>query len=245
MDELTKKLPELIREETIPEIPKKIRWKSRLFGKGQLLEYIRNYYEEESVKRVPFYLPYIYMKEAFDYLRRYAQIPKRQVNMVLIDGGDARIDYFLYEFLEELNYLTIVTERQAYFEGLQERTFQELGMLIDLALPWEEKNLRGNIVWDFSDKLQKADCYPEGSICFLPHKKEWKIKEFLGECLCATAVTLREVEIGHFVLSPSMAECFLVPANFPFRKSRCQELKIWCRQKKWSVKMKVRKPEKP
>lgn len=245
MDELTKKLPELMREETLPEIPGKVRWKAKFFGKGQLLEYIRNYYEEESVRRVPFYLPYIYMKEIFRYLCRYAKIPKKQVSMVLIDDADARTDYFLYEFLEELNYLTIVTDRTKYYEGLQERAFQELGLLIDLVQPWEEKHLRGNLVWDFSDKLQKVDCYPEDCICFLPHKKEWKIKELLKECPTMTAVSLKEIEIGSLSLQPSMAECLLVPGGFPFRKSRCEELKSWCHRKRWLVKMSVRTLEKP
>lgn len=245
MDEIFKKLPELVREETLPEIPKKIRWRARFFGKGQLWEYIRNYYEEESVRRVPFYLPYIYMKEAFRYLCRYAEIPKKQVSMVLIDGGDARTDYFLYEFLGELNYLTIVTERSVYFEGLQERAFQELGLLIDLVLPWEEKHLQGNLVWDFTEELQKTDCYPSECICFVPHKKEWKIKELLRECPFVTAVSIKEVENRQLSIRPSLAECFMVPAGFPFRKSRCEELKHWCRQKRWSVKMKVRTPEKP
>ena len=245
MDELLKKLPELVREETMPEIPKKIHWRARFFGKSQLWEYIRNYYEEESAHRVPFYLPYIYLKEIFRYLCRTAGISKKQVSMVVIDGGDSRTDYFLYEFLEKLNFLTIITERQAYFEGLQERAFQELGLLIDLALPWEEKNLQGNLVWDFTDNLQKSDCYPTDSICFVPHKKEWKIAEILRECPTVTAVSIKEVEIGQLSFCPSQAESFLVPAGFPFRKSRCEELKRWCGQRYWSVKLNVRRPEKP
>lgn len=240
-----KKLPELAREETMPEIPKKIRWRAKFFGKGQLREYLWNYYEEESARRVPFYLPYIYMKETFHYLCRYGEIPRKQVSMVLIDGNDSRIDHFLYEFLEELNYLTIVTDRKEYFKGLQERAFQELGLLIDLALPWEEKNLRGNLVWDFSDKLQKSDCYPEESICFMPHKKTWKIQELFRNCPTITAVSVKNVEIGGFCIPPSFAESLLVPKNFPFRKSRCEDLRQWCRKQKWMVKMNVQKPEKP
>lgn len=60
----------LARPETLPEIPRKIRWKARFFGKQILLQYLKDYYERESMERVPFYLPYIYIKENFDYLRR-------------------------------------------------------------------------------------------------------------------------------------------------------------------------------
>ncbi len=235
----------IARPETRPDIPRKVRWKAKLFGGHYLSEYLWAYYERESEVRIPFYLPYIYMKENFYYLRRYAQIPKKQVSMVLIDGEDSRTDYFLYEFLEELNYLTIVTERRKYFEGFQERAFQELGLLIDLLFPWEEKNIRGNLVWDFTEQFQKADCYPENSICFMPHKKEWKIKEFLKERPVAAAVMLKEVEIGQNCISAALAESLLVPPNFPFRKSRCEDLRDWCRNQKWTVKMGVQKPEKP
>lgn len=233
------------RPETRPDIPRKIRWKAKLFGSQCLSEYLWNYYEKESEVRAPFYLPYIYMKENFYYLRRYAQIPKKQVSMVLIDGDDSRTDYFLYEFLEELNYLTIVTDRRKYFESLQERAFQELGLLIDLVLPWEEKNIRGNLVWDFTDQMQKTDCYPEQSVCFLPHKKEWKIRELLKDCPVISAVSLKEVEIGEACISAALAESLLVPPNFPFRKSRCEDLREWCRNQKWTVKMSVQSAEKP
>lgn len=225
------------RPETKPELPKKLYWKAKFFGKQTISEYLWNYYERESERRVPFYLPYIYMKECFDYLRRYAKIPKKQISMVLIDDDDARTDYFLTNFLGELNYLTIVTDRIKYFEGLQERAFQELGLLIDLVHSWEDKNLQGNLVWDFSEKLQKEDCYPKGSICFVPHKKEWKIEELRRVCPEIDVVTFKAVETTFGIIRPAMAECLLVPSDFPFRETRCQDLKIWCRKKKWLVKM--------
>ena len=213
----------------------------RLFRKKRL----QNDCERESEERVPFYLPCIYMKEIFDYLRRSAQIPKKQINVVLIDGNDARTDYFLTAFLGELNYLTIVTDRMKYFEGLQERAFQELGLLIDLVHSWEEKNLQGNLVWDFSENLQKEDCYPEGSFCFVSHKEEWKVKKLRSVCPQITVVTFAAVETPEGSICPSMAENLLVPAGFPFRETRCQDLKMWCGKKKWMVKMNVQKGEKP
>ncbi len=218
---------------------------SKLFGNQKALEYIWNYYERESEHRVPFYLPYIYMKECLAYLRRYAKIPKKQIAMVLIDAGDYRIDYFLGEFLEEFNYLTIVTNRKEYFEGLQERAFQELGLLIDLVLPWEEKNLQGNMVWDFTEEIQKYDCYPTGSICFVPHKKEWKVKDLL-ECVSGiTVISLKYIGTADESILPALAESLLVPWGVTFRKSRCEELKRWCKTKNLKLKLKAETLEKP
>ncbi len=238
-------IAKLVRPETLPEIPRKIRWRARFFGKQIINEYYQEYYERESISRIPFYIPYLFMREHFDYLRRYGRLPRHQIGMVLIDGGDERTDYFLCEFLEELNFLTIVTERKEYFESLQERAFQELGLLIDLVRPWETKKLQGNLVWDFTTVMQTADCYPKNSICFMPHKKEWKIQEQLKGSEDITVVYLKNVEMKELCILPSLAETMLVPKEFPFRKSRCEDLREWCKGQKWRVKLKARTLEKP
>lgn len=237
MEEWLKRLPELARKETLPEIPRGLRWRLRIFGKDHTIEYIAAYYQEESADRVPFYLPYIYMKEIFRYLCQCGGLRKKQVDLVLIDGGDSRIDYFLYEFLEELNYLTIITERKAYFESLQERAFQELGLLIDLWRPWEEKYLKGNLVWDFSEQLQQKDCYPESAVCFAPHKKRWKQRELLKDSKNIQMVFLKNIEAGNLILAPALAESLLIPPGFPFRETRCQDLRKWCSYRHWSIRM--------
>ncbi len=245
MEQIKKEILKMSRPESRPVIPRKVRLRAKFFGKQKLSEYLWDYYERESEHRVPFYLPYIYRKECFDYLRRYGQIPKKQVTLILIDGGDYRSDLLLSEFLEELNYLTIVTERKEYFENLQERAFMELGLLIDLFYPWEEKNLQGNLVWDLTQTMQSADCYPKKSICFVPHKKEWKILQLRRECETITTVYLKGVETGKCQLIPEMAESLLTPAEISFRKSRCEELEKWCKKWKWSLKLKAQNPEKP
>lgn len=239
MENLYEKLLPYARKETLPKIPLKVRRKAKIFGKSMISDYIGNYYKRESEGRIPFYLPYIYMQENFAYLRRYAGIPQSRILPVLIDGGDERTDYFLETFLGKLNFLTIVTERKKYFESLQERAFQELGLIIELVQPWEGTNISGNMVWDFTKNIQCGGCYPKGSICFAPHKKEWKLKELVKTREDLTVVSLKYVKIKELCLSPSLGEALLVPANFPFRKSRLEELQGWCRQQKWSVKMKV------
>lgn len=241
MEELQKMLPKLARDETKPEIPWKIRVKSKIFGKRMKAEYLWNYYQEESESRIPFYLPYIYMKEILDIMRRYGQIPRKQLRLVLIDGGDQRIDYFLYEFLEKVNFLTIVTSRKEYFESLQERAFQELGLLVELVLPWEEKQLSGNLLWDFSESLQSYDCYPKDCICFLPHKKPWKIREIMENGENLRILTFAGVQKGNLTLPANLAECLWIPRNLPFRKSRCMELEKWCKAAQWEAKISVGK----
>ena len=238
-------LLEIARPETRPKLNWKVRWKAKLFGKQKILEYLWNYYERESEHRLPFYIPYIYMRECFEYLRRYAKIPKNKICMIIIDDGDYRTEYFLNEFLESLNYLTIITNRREYFERLQETAFQEMGLLIDLVLPWEEKSLQGNLVWDFTESIQKSDCYPDGSICFVPHKKKWKVKDLLDSTKNVTAVSVKSIGYKEFDMVPEFAESLLVPWGVTFRKSRCEDLKQWCERKHLKLKLKAETLGKP
>lgn len=241
MEELQKMLPKLVRKETLPEIPWKIRAGAGIFGKHVKMKYLWNYYKEESEGRIPLYLPYIYMREIIDIMRRCAAIPRRQQKMVLIDGGDQRTEYVLHEMLEEVHSLTIITDRKEYFENLQERAFQELGLIIELLLPWEEKQPEGNLVWDFSEKLQSYDCYPKGSICFLPHKKPWKIREILANGEDLTVLTFNGVKKGEITLPINLAESLWIPRNLAFRKSRCRELEKWCKEAFGEVKISLGK----
>lgn len=210
MDEFLQMLPKLARKETVPEIPKKLRLYAHFFGQRKVTEYLSDYYIGQGRERTLLYLPCIYMREEFHYLRRAAGIPKKQISLVLIDSNDARTDYFLHEFLEQLNFLTIVTERKEYFESLTERAFQELGLLIDLAYPWEKRAVRGNLFWDFSDVFKNINA---------------------------------NVTVGQYELSAPLAESLLVPENFPFRESRCTELREWCKKSGWHITWHVTIPE--
>lgn len=239
MEYIEKEVLKYARPETKPIIPRKIRWKAKAFGNVHCMNYLWDYYKRESEDRVPFYLPSVFLKECMEYLCRYGKIPRREMDVILIDGGDFRIDEFLKEYLEDFHYVTIVTDRKEYFTGLQERAFSESGILIDLVHSWEEKRLQGNLVWDFSEKLQRQDCYPEGSICFLPCKKEWKQKEVLRAGHNLTVVSIKEVEAKGIKMLPSLAESLIVPKGISFRPSRCKKLREWCKIQKWTLRLKA------
>ena len=245
MRHFQKEILDHARLETKPEIPKKVRLCAKILGKDQITNYLWKYYERESERRVPFYLPFAYRKELLEHLRRYGKIPKKQMNLILIDGEDFRTELFFYENRMDVSYVTIVTPRKEYFEKIQQQAFAEDGLLVDLVTPWEDKNLRGNLVWDFTEQIQKSDCYPKGSICFLPHKKDWKIKELLQTCDEITAVTIAHVTIAGYPVNPSFAESLLAMPEILFRKRRCEEVEKWCKTRKWSVKLRVQTREKP
>ncbi len=223
-----KRLLALAQKDTLPEIPWKIRWKSRFFGNETVVNYLWDYYTGEAEGRIPFYLPYIYRREGYDYLRRSAGLAKKEVTLILIDNGDARTDYLLCEFLEELNYLTIVTERREYFSGFADRAFQELGLLVDLYLPWQAKQLNGNLVWDLTAAVQTPGCYPEGSVCLIPHKTRQQKQELESLCRKCTFLMLQSCRSSGTLIPASLAETLLVPPYLPFRAGRCEMLKEKC-----------------
>ena len=100
-------------------------------------------------------------------------------------------------------------------------------------------------MWDFTDTIQKNDCYPKGSICFLPHKKEWKVKDLLESVPNITTVSLKCIEAAGACITPTLAESLLIPWGMRFRKSRCEEVKRWCKMKNLKLKLKAETLEKP
>ena len=116
--------------------------------------------------------------------------------------------------------------------------------MVDFVHSWEEKQLTGNLVWDFSEMIQKSDCYPEGSVCFLPYKMEWKQNEIQSSVPNITIVKIQCVKANGMELSPGLAESMLVPSDITFRASRCEMLRKWCEKQKWRIKLKVCKAPK-
>ena len=55
----------------------------------------------------------------------------------------------------------------------------------------------------------------------------------------------KNVEIQRQNIFPALAETMLVPKRFPFRQSRCEELRKWCKMSNWKVKLKARTLENP
>lgn len=235
MKEYQKEILKMAEKDTLPKLPKKF-WKfQRWFSQEYFWEYLWNYYMEESKGRRPFYLPYLYLREEQDFLRRTGQMALEEIHLVIIDSEDERCGYLLQELLWKLNYLTILTNRKKYFEGLKNRAFQEMGLIIELYYPWQEKHVYGNLIWDLTDKLQPKDCYPSGSICFMPHKSQVQ-KEILGEqCPDTRFFLMPDILWRDQKLTANFAEALSVPCYFPFRESRCEDLKIKSRNCHWKL----------
>ena len=101
----------------------------------------------------------------------------------------------------------------------------------------------------FRKKRLQNDCERESEErvpFYLPCIYMKEIFDYLRSvCSKITVVTLAAVETPEGSICPAMAERLLVPAGFPFRETRCRDLKMWCGKKKWMVKMNVQKGEKP
>ena len=76
-------------------------------------------------------------------------------------------------------------------------------------------------------------------------QKEWKVKDLLESVPNITAVSLKCIEAAGEYIAPAFAESLLIPWGMTFRKSRCEEVKRWCKMKNLKLKLKAEPLEKP
>lgn len=141
--------------------------------------------EAPETKENP-YLPYI--REVLDQVLPQRGLDYGSMRLLIIDT-DLDTDAIFWEdavlsaledLSPDLNYLTILTNRAAYFQDYVETMYEEHGLLVCLD---EKRNRPGNsvnTVLDFErqGKLWKLDL-PEPSIYLPIYKKEWEKAENL------------------------------------------------------------------
>lgn len=87
------------------------------------------------------------------FLEKYG-VQKKDAKFVIIDSGNKRVELVLQVILEYANYLTIVTNRETYFEHAVNVVYEETGLLMEVVSGCTQKNITGNVVINL-DK----DCY--------------------------------------------------------------------------------------
>ncbi len=158
------------------------RWLKRLGRTGS-----REATEEETEewKENP-YLPYIreileqvLPKRGLDYGRMRLLIIDTDVDTGAIFWEDA-VRSALEDLSPDLNYLTILTNRAAYFQEYVETMYEEHGLLVCLEEKCNPPGSSVNTVLDFERQgtIWKLDL-PEPSIYLPIYKKEWETAENL------------------------------------------------------------------
>ncbi|SES78835.1 hypothetical protein [[Clostridium] polysaccharolyticum] len=79
------------------------------------------------------------------FLDKYS-VSIKNARFVIIDSGNKKVETILQILLEYANYLTIVTNREKYFQNAVEVVYEETGLMIEVASSLTQKNIIGNVI---------------------------------------------------------------------------------------------------
>lgn len=75
-------------------------------------------------------IPYLYLDEIIRLVRKVHKIPEKDMRLKIIDSNSIDLEEILVPIIDNLNYLTIITEREEKIEALAEKIYEETGLLI-------------------------------------------------------------------------------------------------------------------
>ena len=107
-----------------------------------------------------FFLYIVRVPEILTYFRREKSIPKRKLELVLVDNEEQsawKIAQIVQLLLPDLNMLYLVTGRSEAYQDLLDEAYAEHGLLIVLLDALPEKNRPGNLVLDLNDWEKHLD----------------------------------------------------------------------------------------
>lgn len=123
-------------------------------------EKLRKYIPSENLVNEKF-LMYLYIKEILEKVMRMHSIARKRIKIIVIDSKELQTEYLLNEIKEDLNYLTLVTDRPEYFKTYIENLYEESGLLISLINKPLSSPVEGNIIINLDNKQDKNYRYFE------------------------------------------------------------------------------------
>lgn len=112
---------------------------------------------KERVERDRTVLKELYLKELINEGMKKKKIKKKDLRLVLLDSKDERMDFILNWITEDLNYLTIITDRQEYFREFIDKIYDTSGLIVVLEPFTVCEQIEGNLVLDMAADQYK--CY--------------------------------------------------------------------------------------
>lgn len=107
----------------------------------------------------------IFLKQWMDYLIHKHQILKKEMRLLIVDGGGEDTGSVLKNIFDDVNYMTICTERKGCFEQLSENAYNQTGLMIEILSREAARAIKADIVIDFERNEKKVyRLYPDHSI---------------------------------------------------------------------------------
>lgn len=169
------KLPNQYLDQYIEEVMKYLNI-NRAYCMEELQE--RNH---ERAERERSLIKFLYLRQLVVIAREKLHIEEKDMKLVIIDSHDKRIEHVLEQFVCNLNYLTIITNREEYFDGFRDMIYDTTGLVVEFEeLPLKD-HIEGNIIIDLDSESYKSyNFFPYGS-CVVDVNSSAKKRQYLQE----------------------------------------------------------------
>lgn len=131
--------------------------------------------------------PFImYIRDVVEQVIKKRHIPGKKLELVIIDAEEGReeddddIENVLYELVQQLNYLLLVTDRPDKYEDFMELVYEENGLIVQQMPKTARKAARGNLMLDFERSGGICAEAMGADMIYVPvYKRKWEIGENL------------------------------------------------------------------
>ena len=137
--------------------------------------------DNERAERERTLIKFLYIKKLVEIGREKLRIEEKDMKLVIIDSGDKRIEHVLEQFINNLNYLTIITNREEYFSGFRDMIYDTTGLVVEFEELPLKNHIEGNIIIDLDRECYKSyNFFPYGS-CVIDVNSSAKKRQYLQE----------------------------------------------------------------
>lgn len=137
--------------------------------------------DNERAERERTLIKFLYLKKLVAIAREKLCIEEKDMKLVIIDSGDKRIEHVLELFVNNLNYLTIITNREEYFTDFRDIIYDTTGLVVEFEELPLKNHIEGNIIIDLDmDCYKSYNFFPYGS-CVIDVNSSAKKRQYLQE----------------------------------------------------------------
>lgn len=135
----------------------------------------------ERAERERTLIKYVYIEELVNIGMNKLHLKEKDMKLVVIDSGDKRVEHVLELFTNNLNYLTIITNREEYFTGFREMIYDTTGLVVEFEQLPLTTHIEGNIIIDLDSESYKSyNFFPYGA-CVIDVNSAAKKRQYLQE----------------------------------------------------------------
>ncbi|WP_310601724.1 hypothetical protein [Anaerosporobacter sp.] len=126
-------------------------------------------------------IKFLYIQHLVRSTRKELRIREKDMKLVVIDSCDKRIESVLEMFISNLNYLTIITNREEYFSSFRDMIYDTTGLVVELESLPLQSNIDGNIIIDLDSESYKNYKYFPYGACVIDVNSSTKKRQYLQE----------------------------------------------------------------